>query len=304
MTPALNDLSLCSRIAVVTFALFLLSLPAAGQDAVESGDAEASAWIEGPATVTLGDDVATVKLPAGYRFADGETTRMLMEAMGNPPSDQEAGLIAPMDAEQNWFIVFEYDPVGYVEDEDKAEIDAAELFETISEATERANEYRRQAGHGELHVTGWYEEPRYDDASHNLQWALEAVDDAGGKIVNYNTRLLGRRGYMSVTLVTEPHLLAEDKPEVDTVLANFDYVEGNRYGDFMSGDKLAGFGLTALIAGGAGAAAAKLGLFAVLGKFLAKAWKLIVIGVVALGAALKRIFGGFFGRQKSYEETL
>lgn len=301
MTQASRRLSLCSSIVVTTLALVLLSLPAAGQDEVEI---EPSPWIDGPATVTLGDDVATVKLPAGYRFADGETTRMLMEAMGNPSSNQEAGLIAPADENRNWFIIFEYDPVGYVEDDDKAEIDAAALLETISEATENANEYRRQAGHGELHVTGWYEQPNYDDASHNLQWALEAVDDQGGQIVNYNVRLLGRSGYMSVTLVTEPHLLTQDKPEVETVLANFGYVEGNRYGDFMSGDKLAGYGLTALIAGGAGAAAAKLGLFAVLGKFLAKAWKLVVVGIVALGAALKRIFGGLFGRQKSYQETL
>jgi DNA-directed RNA polymerase beta' subunit len=43
--------------------------------------------------------------------------------------------------------------------------------------------------------------------------------------------------------------------------------------------------LTALVAGGAGAIAAKTGL-------LAKAWKLILVGIAAVGAWLKKLFGG------------
>jgi hypothetical protein len=36
--------------------------------------------------------------------------------------------------------------------------------------------------------------------------------------------------------------------------------------------------------------AAKLGLFAALGKLLAKLWKLVIIGIAGLGAAIKRLF--------------
>ncbi len=279
-----------------TMLLFLIAGNAQGQESEIS-------WVTGPATVTLGDDVAEIKLPAGYRFADAEATRTLMQAMGNPPSQQEVGLITPA-GEANWFVVFEYAPVGYVKDDDQAEIDADALLKSIREATEQANEERQKLGGGALHVTDWSERPHYDSASHNLVWALEAVDETSQTSVNYNVRLLGRRGYMSITLVTEPNLLAAQKPEVQKLLASFSYQQGSRYAEFVSGDKLAGYGLTALVAGGAGAAAAKLGLFAILGKFFAKAGKLIVVGLIALGALFKRIWASLRGRSTASQTPL
>ena len=95
---------------------------------------------------------------------------------------------------------------------------------------------------------------------------------------------------MSVTLVTDSHTLTMDKASVEAVLAGFSYNQGSRYMDFVPGDEMAGYGVAALVAGGAGVAAAKLGLFAVLGKFLAKMWKLVIVGVAALGAGIKRLF--------------
>lgn len=264
----------------------------------QDGDGQ-DIWVAGPTHVRLGD-IAEMTLPGGYRFADAEATQMLMEAMGNPSSGQEMGLIAP-DGEGDWFIVFEYDPVGFIEDDDHEEIDADALLKSISQATEAANEQRREMGGGELHVTGWSEPPYYDPNSNNLKWALEAVDEVGGSVVNYNVRLLGRGGYMSATLVSDPSLLATHKPEAERLLQGFSYVDGKRYADFIDGDKLAGYGLTALIAGGAGAAAAKLGLFAVVGKFLGKIWKILVVGLVALGGMIKRFFRALLGRK---EETI
>ncbi len=278
----------------------VLTPPGFAQDAVDTGAAAAAesegalppGWRPGPFVAELGDQIAQVEVPSGYNFLDAETTRTLMEAMGNPSDGSEVGLIAPNDENKNWFIVFEHQPVGYVEDSDQDEIDAAALLENISKATEAANEYRRENGGGELHVVGWQIAPHYDSASHNLQWALEAADESDNRITNYNVRLLGRKGYMSVTLVTGAGQLEADRPEVESVLAGFTYVDGNRYGDFKEGDKLAGYGLTALVAGGAGVAAAKLGLFAVLGKFLGKAWKVLLLGIAALGAMVKRMVGG------------
>lgn len=272
-------------------ALALVCAVLALSPAAATAQEEEISWVAGPTTVDLGD-VARVELPEGYLFADGDATQRIMQAMGNPPSGQEKGLIAPAAEDKNWFVVFEYDPVGYVTDDDQDEIDADALFKSISDATEASNEVRAEMGASALHVRAWAESPHYDPGTNNLVWALEAANDAGNEVVNYNVRLLGRHGYMSVTLVTDLAMLTQDKPEIEAVLAGFSYEEGKRYGDYVSGDKLAGYGLAALVAGGAGAAAAKLGLFAVLGKFLAKAWKLLVVGAIAVGSFLKRIFGG------------
>lgn len=96
---------------------------------------------------------------------------------------------------------------------------------------------------------------------------------------------------MSVILVTDPEELAVAKPRVASLLGGFSYQQGSRYAEFIKGDKVAEYGLAALIAGGAGAAAAKFGLFAKLGKLLARGAKLIVVGIAALFAAIRRLLG-------------
>ena len=80
------------------------------------------------------------------------------------------------------------------------------------------------------------------------------------------------------------------------MLASFNYKQGKSYAEFVPGDKVAEYGLVALVAGGAGAAAAKLGLFAWLFKALAKGGKAVVVLVVGALAALKRMISSLMGR--------
>jgi uncharacterized membrane-anchored protein len=100
---------------------------------------------------------------------------------------------------------------------------------------------------------------------------------------------------MHADLVADQEGLAEAVAAFDSVLTNYTYVEGERYAEWRDGDKVAEYGLTALIAGGAGVAAAKLGLFGkawkvILGLFIALK-KLIIVAVVGAVAFLKRLFG-------------
>ena len=53
---------------------------------------------------------------------------------------------------------------------------------------------------------------------------------------------------------------------------------------------MAKYGLTALVAGGAALGAAKLGLFAKFGLIFKKFLKFIIIGLVAIGASIKKLF--------------
>jgi uncharacterized membrane-anchored protein len=77
-----------------------------------------------------------------------------------------------------------------------------------------------------------------------------------------------------------PRLREDMKP----LLAAAQFNPGYRYEEFNENtDKVAAYGLGALVAG---AAAAKLGLFAKLLPFL----KFIIMGVVALGALLLNVF--------------
>ncbi|HET8538362.1 MAG TPA: DUF2167 domain-containing protein [Anaeromyxobacter sp.] len=256
-------------------------------------------WTQGPAKVNVGASIAEVQLPEGLAFAGPADSRKLLEAMGNPTDGSEMGIIIPKADDQNWFIVFEWRPVGYVKDEDKDKIDADELLESIREGTEAANEERKKRGMSAMHVVGWSEPPRFDDRTKNLTWALLGRNDDGHESINYNVRVLGREGVMSVTLVDEPQNLAKAKPAVDGVLAAFTYKPGKRYAEWVPGDKVAEYGLAALVAAGAGAAAVKLGFFGFLAKLFAKGGKLIVVALAGIGAIAVKVWNAARGKMSA-----
>lgn len=247
-------------------------------------------WQRGPTQVDLGKNLAGIEIDSNYAFAGPEDTRKLMTLMGNPPSDQELGMIVPIEDGLEWFILFEYKAVGYVKDDDKRDINHKALLKSITDATNASNQQREEMGGRPLHVVGWYEQPHYDENTHNLVWAILA-ESGGDTIVNYNTRLLGRTGFTSVVIVASVEKVNVIKPKVERLLSGFSYKKGKRYFEFVEGDKVAKFGLTALVAGGAGAAAVKFGLL----KFIGKIWKVLAIGFIAIIVGLKSFFKRLFG---------
>lgn len=237
-------------------------------------------WHRGPTNVAL-STIAELRVPAGYVFADAADTKRLMEELQNPTSGGENGFIAPADF--SWFAVFEYDGTGYVKDDEKNSLDADKILTAIQQATEKSNALRRQKGWTPLTVTGWHTRPSYNDATHNLEWAIngEAGDE---RVVNYQTRILGRGGVMRVVLVGSPSKLTAAMPQYRTILSQFAFKPGSKYAEFRQGDKVAQYGLTALVVGGAAAVAVKSGA----GKWLIK---VIIAGFVAIAAFFKRVFG-------------
>lgn len=240
------------------------------------------AWQRGPGEGVIGPR-AKIRIPAGYSFLDDKNTRRFLELMGNPPRDNHF-LIAP--ANLDWFAVFMFDPVGYVKDDEK--IDADTLLETLKKSDEPGNAERKRLGMSPIYTDGWHVPPHYDAATKRLEWGMRLRDEKGGLHVNYTSRLLGRSGVMSAILVSSPQTLSDDMKAFNSALAGYDFVPGEKYAEFKSGDKVAEYGLAALVVGGAAAAAAKAGLFKSLGKFI---W--VIIGGAAMGgwALFKKLFG-------------
>jgi len=244
-------------------------------------------WQKGPSVASLGN-IAEVRLPEGFMFAGAGDTRLLMEAMENPTSGSELGLLGPENLD--WFVVFEFDEAGYIRDDEKDKLDADAMLKSIRAGNEEGNKERQKRGWATMTIVGWEQPPHYDPATHNLEWAIRG-ESQGKPVVNYNTRILGRRGVMRATLVTDPGTLAQTLPSFKTVLGGYAFKQGSRYEQYVSGDKVAKYGLTALVTGGAAAVAVKTGLF----KYL---WKLIVVIFIAIGAFFKRVFSAikrFFG---------
>ncbi len=254
-------------------------------------------WRAGPTDLSLGEQ-AMISVPAGFLVTGKEGTKRLLELTGNLVTGDEVGAIIPaVDADSAmWFAIFEYRNVGHVSDTDKDSIDADALLRTLRNDNQQANEERRRRHLNTMTISGWEHPPYYDSATHNLTWAMLGVSDSGTVSVNHSVRILGRGGTMNVDLVLGPNLYAQTLPRFDSLIATFRFREGRRYADFVKGDKVAAFGLTALIAGGVGAVAAKTGLLAGLGKFLIvillalkKAVVVLVLGIVAF---FRKLFGG------------
>jgi len=260
----------------------LLCLLSSGQlqAAEASSPLDSVNWLVGPATGSLADR-AEVKIPSGFVFAGADDTRKLMEVMENPVSGEEVGFLGPENLD--WYIVFEYEDSGHVKDDEKDSLDANAMLVSIREGNDRSNEERRKRGWAELTVTGWAMPPRYNEGANRLEWAIQG-EAKGEKVVNHNTRLLGREGLMRVTLVISPDGYASVLPNFDSLLSGFNYKSGHQYAEYKQGDKLAKYGLSALVVGGAAAAAAKTGVF----KWI---WKFLVVGGVAIASFFKRIFG-------------
>jgi uncharacterized membrane-anchored protein len=277
----------------VSVALLLaLALVAPGSASAQGGsDID---WQDGPGTGQLGN-IAQIRIPGGYRFAGREGVQRFLELTQNPVSGEELGVLvsAAGPDEQTWFVIFEFNPIGYVKDDEKGKLDADAILKSLRTGNEHGNEERRKRGWATLELEGWSAPPRYDPVTNNLTWAIRASSE-GSQVINHSVRLLGRKGVMDADLVLGPSQVATAVPEFDKLLTGFEFTTGNRYAEWVKGDRVAEYGLTALVAGGVGAAAVKSGL-------LGKLWKAIVFGAVAVAAFLKRILGAMFGSKENTE---
>ena len=168
--------------------------------------------VVGPAQVVLRDQ-ARLALPAGRLWIPQPAAAKIMTAMGNRPDERLLGLVYPTD-DDDWIVVAEYEPAGYVKDDDARDWNADDLLQSLKDGTDSANEARRAKGFAELEVTGWAEKPAYDAATHRLVWAANAKEKGSTgapNVVNYNTYALGRDGFVSLNLLTDSAHLDADK---------------------------------------------------------------------------------------------
>jgi len=260
------------------------------QRAAENKQIDAAAK-HGPIDITLRDE-AVLSVPKGEVFIPAQEAGILLRRMGNFTNDQVLGIILP-EGDENWFVVADYNDSGYVKDEEGKDIDADKLLQGMKDATEEDNKERREKGIDPIRESRWIEAPHYDKASRHLVWSIEletlnAKGAVKGKNLNYNTYALGRGGFIELTLVTGIATVEKDKTYVRQLLSNLHFKPGKRYEDFnASTDKVAAFGLLALIGG---VAAKKLGLLALAGVFLVKFAKIGLAAAVAGFAAFRKFF--------------
>lgn len=240
---------------------------------------------------------ATIKVPAGFKFLDAEQSIYVLHSIwGNPEDTTILGLLFPENLgplhPDGWAISVEYSEEGHIDDDDAEDIDYDELLADMKKDAEEANPGRVQADYEPIHLIGWASKPYYDAENKKLHWAKEIQfgdSTIGVNTLNYNVRILGRKGYLVLNAIGSMSQLGAINKEIDKVLASVEFTEGYKYSDFDPKlDKVAAYGIGGLVAG---KVLANVGFFGILAKF----GKFIILGI---GAALTFVWKFFTGRRK------
>lgn len=246
--------------------------------------------------INLHGGLAKIEVPTNFNYlgpADAET--ILVKLWGNPPGQKTLGMLMPADKtpvdEDCWVVTIQYAEDGYVKDNDASKINYDDLLAKMKKDTAGESKKRERQGYDGMELVGWAAPPHYDSAEHKLYWAMDLkFNGALEHTLNYKIRMLGRRGVLVLNAVSTMPQLAEIEKETPQILSMINFNDGNRYADFdPKVDKVATYGLAALVAGGI---AAKLGMFKLIWVFILAAKKLIIVACVAIAGFFKKIFGG------------
>lgn len=247
---------------------------------------------------------ADIDIPKGYKFLDGEQTQyVLTDLWGNIRDTTVLGAILPeklgVTNENSWMFVISYHNIGYVKDDDANDIDYDELLEELQKDFESENVEREKLGYEKAHLVGWASKPYYDNTAKVLHWAKEIkFDDSETNTLNYDLRVLGRKGMFNLSAVSGINQLDEVKKSIPLITKSVTYKEGSRYSDFDSGtDNVAAWTIGGLVAG---KLLAKTGFFAILAKF----GKVIIVGLLGLLGALRKFIFGSKEQEVTKEESI
>jgi uncharacterized membrane-anchored protein len=265
-----------------------LSFGARVASAQEGGNQEFHPVL-GPTWVMLGDQ-AQLSLPEGYAsIPKNEIPRAM--AKSHNSYDGELAFFGPTSEREDWFALVYYHDVGYVRDNER--IDADEMLKAISQATEEGNRQRQLNGWNPMEVVGWSTPPHYDAVGNHLEYGILGAsimpDGTRKQSVNYHMKLLGREGFLDVTIVAGESGVESAVQQMRALANGIQFNPGKTYAEYRQGDKVAKYGLAGLILGGAAVAAAKSGL-------LTKLFKPLLLALGAAGVAMLRNIKRLFGR--------
>ncbi len=243
--------------------------------------------------VELPNGVASLNIPPGFKFLDQEQSRtVVVDIWGNPSAESVLGLILPEHdgvlTDDSYAFVVQYDEIGHVKDDDADDIDPEELLAELQDGEAEENAQRTAAGHDPVYLLGWAERPSYDRENKVLYWAKELRfgDSAEVHTLNYNVRVLGRKGVLVLNAVAGMPQLPLVKQHLGDVTGIVAFNDGFRYDQFDgSVDEVAAWTIGGLVAG---KVLAKAGILALLLKNI----KLVLLAIVGLGGLIWRTVSG------------
>ena len=311
MTSRNNRLALLAAAplaALTAFASALAAEPAPALQYAPAADAELDAetktWIDEflaglsplQGEVEISSANASLDVPDTHYFLGAQDAQAVLEqAWGNPPDDTILGMIfpagaSPLDADI-WGATISYLDDGYISDEDAAETDYEKMMVSMKKNANDENAWRTENGYDSIEIVGWAEAPTYNAETNKMYWAKELkFGGSETNTLNYDIRVLGRRGALVISFISSIDQLAAIKATAPTVLEMASFKSGSTYAEFdPSIDKKAAYGVAGLVGGAM--IAKKTGLLAAILLFGKKFIVFIIAGLAAAFGAVRKMFG-------------
>lgn len=250
--------------------------------------------------INISDANASITIPKGFKFLDKKQANfVLSEIWGNPEDEDVLGLIVPaskgVTAHDSWVFTISYNEIGFVKDNDAKDINYETLLKEQQAETKEYNLERTKLGYPTIELVGWATKPYYDTENKVLLWAKNLkFEESESNTLNYNLRILGRKGMILLNAVANIDQLQEVEASIPQIIASTKFESGFTYNDFDSGiDQVAAYTVGGLVAG---KILAKTGLWVTIAKF----WKLIA---AAFAGGFALLYKRFKGEKQTTQET-
>jgi uncharacterized membrane-anchored protein len=265
-------------LGAICLGLFIIAAaPAATPDPTIAA-IRAMHWSSSPQDLSASQ--SNVVPPAHVRMIRGDEARTF-DKLINGQADAATEAIAS-DPRTGDVVYLQFSDAGYVTVDDWTKVDSGQLLQSIRDNTETSNADRKASGVAAIHVLDWVQKPAFDPTTKTVRWAISAKsDDSPAPIVNSIAIKLGRHGYEKFTWVTAKETYVAKGGMLDQIVAAQSFNQGARYQDYVTGDKLAGYGIAALVGTVAGATLVKTGALLAILLFMKKLWFLGVAGILA-----------------------
>ena len=249
-------------------------------------------------SISLANGEINLNIPKGFKFLDARQSQYVLEDLWQNLKDSSVlGMVFPDSMgpliDYSWAFVVTYSKIGYVKDDDANDINYDDLLKQMKKDAEEANKLRASQGLSRFDLVGWAQTPYYDHNQKVLHWAKEYKSESPVNTLNYDVRVLGRYGVLSLNAVATINQLPEVKNNIGNVLKMATFADGYAYKDFDSKvDEVAAWTIGGLVAG---KVLAKVGFFALILKNI----KLVILAIAAAGGGIWRFITG---RRKKKEE--
>ncbi|HEV8513888.1 MAG TPA: DUF2167 domain-containing protein [Cyclobacteriaceae bacterium] len=189
-------------------------------------------------TIKFENGIGSLAVPNDFAYLDPEQAEYVIKDLwGNPKGAGTLGMIVPKDKGvaygNSWAFIITYDSMGHVKDDDADEIDYDQMLKDLKEDISKESENRVKNGFEKYELIGWAAKPYYDKEKKVLHWAKEIkFGESETNTLNYNIRVLGRKGVLVLNAVASIDQLEEVKKNINPILSSFEYSDGNKYSDF------------------------------------------------------------------------